>query len=93
MKFERPFLCISIALGQWHSQRGGQGSKLSYGTPYSRYIRFFFSNIENILCIFEKKILYTSNRGGHMIVWPLGPPSGYATGEGGGLHILNCDRD
>ena len=44
----------------------------------------------NVLCIFEKKIPYTSNGGGQMIVWPpdfqawggpwpLGLPPGYAT--------------
>ena len=44
----------------------------------------------NVLYIMKKKILYTSNGGGQMIVWPpdfpvwggpwpLGPPPGYAT--------------
>ena len=46
----------------------------------------------NVLYIMKKKILYTSNGGGQMIVWPpdfpvwggpwpLGPPPGYATGQ------------
>ena len=55
---------ILNSAAQWRSQRGGQWAKLSYDPPIRGIQDFFFSNIHNILSIFENKKSYIPRIGG-----------------------------